>query len=64
VNSRVEHQGQQELVQMFNNCAAKTNDTAWRIVRRKSAGDVSGAIATAMVVHKLSMPISRPQIYG
>jgi hypothetical protein len=62
VNSRVEHQGQQELVQMFNNCAAKTNDTAWRIVRRKSAGDVSGAIATAMVVHKLSMPISKPQI--
>lgn len=62
VNNRVEHQGQAELVSMFNNCAAKTNDTAWRIVRRKSAGDVSGAIATAMVVHKLSAPISKPQI--
>ncbi|CAB4180425.1 hypothetical protein UFOVP1039_28, partial [uncultured Caudovirales phage] len=59
-----EHQGQAELVQMFNNCAAKTSDQAWRIVRRKSAGDVSGAIATAMVVHKLSMPISKPQIFA
>jgi phage terminase large subunit-like protein len=64
VNNRVEHQGQAELVQMFNNCAAKTSDQAWRIVRRKSAGDVSGAIATAMVVHKLSMPISKPQIFA
>lgn len=63
VNNRVEHQGQAELVQMFNNCAAKTNDQAWRIIRRKSAGDVSGAIAVAMAVHKLSMPISKPAVY-
>jgi hypothetical protein len=43
--------GQENWIQQMNNCAAKTNDSAWRIVKRKSAGDVSGAIATAMVVH-------------
>lgn len=62
VNNRVVHSGQAELVQQFNNCAAKVNDTAWRIVKRKSAGDVSAPIGVAMVVSKLSQPISKPQI--
>ena len=51
---RLVHAGQENWIQQMNNCAAKTNDSAWRIVKRKSAGDVSGAIATAMVVHLLS----------
>ena len=62
VNNRVVHSGQAELIQQFNNCAAKVNDTAWRIVKRKSAGDVSAPIGVAMVVSKLSQPISKPQI--
>jgi phage terminase large subunit-like protein len=62
VNNRVVHSGQTELIQQFNNCAAKVNDTAWRIVKRKSAGDVSAPIGIAMVVSKLSQPISKPQI--
>jgi phage terminase large subunit-like protein len=62
VNGRVVHSGQAELVAQFNNCAAKVNDTAWRIVKRKSAGDVSAPIAVAMVVSKLSQPMSKPQI--
>lgn len=62
-NLRLVHQGQPEWVMSMNNCAMKTNDAGWRIVRRKSAGDVTVAIATAMCVHLLSKPISVPQIY-
>ena len=62
-NLRLVHQGQPEWLSSMNNCAMKTNDAGWRIVRRKSAGDVTIAIATAMCVHMLSKPISVPQIY-
>jgi phage terminase large subunit-like protein len=62
VNHRVVHSGQVELVAQFNNCAAKQNESAWRIVKRKSAGDVSAPIGIAMVVSKLSQPQSKPMI--
>lgn len=62
-NLRLLHSGQPEWVNSMNNCAAKTNDAGWRIIRRKSAGDVTAAISTAMVVHLLSKPISTPKIY-
>ena len=61
-NLRLVHSGQPEWVAHMNNCAAKTNDAGWRIIRRKSAGDVTAAIATAMVVHELNKPQSKPQI--
>lgn len=61
-NLRLVHSGQPEWVAHMNNCAAKTNDAGWRIVRRKSAGDVTAAIATAMVVHELSKPMSVARI--
>ena len=41
INSRVVHQGQTELIAHLNNCAMKTNDAGWRIIRRKSAGSMS-----------------------
>ena len=62
-NMRIVHSGQPEWVQSMNNCAAKYNDSSWRIIRRKSAGDVTAAISTAMCVHLLSKPISVPMIY-
>ena len=64
VNHKVVHNGQDELIQQFNNCAAKVNDSAWRIVKRKSAGDVSAPISIAMVVSHLMKPQSVPQIYA
>jgi phage terminase large subunit-like protein len=64
VNKRLVHSGQENWVQQMNNCAAKTNDSSWRIVKRKSAGDVSGAISTAMVVHVLSKPQQVAAIYS
>jgi hypothetical protein len=63
-NLRLLHMGQESWVQSMNNCAAKQNDSSWRIIRRKSAGDVTSSIATAMCVHLLSKPISVPMIYA
>ena len=62
VNHRVVHNGQAELIQQMNNCAAKVNDSAWRIIKRKSAGDISAPIGLAMVVSKLMLPAPKPQI--
>jgi phage terminase large subunit-like protein len=62
-NLRLVHSGQPEWVNSMNNCAAKTNDAGWRIIRRKSAGCVAASISTAMVVHMLSKPISIPKIF-
>ena len=62
VNRRLLHNGQDELVNSINSCAAKETDAGWRIVRRKSAGDVTAAIALAMVVHQLQKPQIKPQI--
>jgi len=64
VNARVVHNGQAELIQQMNNCAAKVNDSAWRIIKRKSAGDISAPIGLAMVVSKLMIPQPKPQIYS
>jgi phage terminase large subunit-like protein len=64
VNARVVHNGQAELIQQMNNCAAKVNDSAWRIIKRKSAGDISAPIGLAMVVSKLMIPIPKPAIYS
>ena len=64
VNHRVVHNGMPELIQQFNNCAAKVNDSAWRIIKRKSAGDISAIIGVAMVVSKLMLPEPKPQIYS
>jgi len=61
---RLVHAGQENWIQQMNNCAAKTNDSSWRIVKRKSAGDVSGAISTAMVVHVLYKPQQVAAIYS
>jgi phage terminase large subunit-like protein len=64
VNHRVVHNGMPELIQQFNNCAAKVNDSAWRVVKRKSAGDISAIIGVSMTVSKLMLPEPKPQIYS
>jgi phage terminase large subunit-like protein len=63
-NGRMVHSGMPDLVQHLNNCAAKTNDAGWRIIRRKSAGDVTAAISLAMVVSQLSKPQRTAQIFA
>jgi phage terminase large subunit-like protein len=61
-NLRVVHNGQKSLLEQFQNTAAKTNDSAWRIIKRRSSGDISAPIGLAMVVSKLMIPTPKPQI--
>jgi len=63
-NGRLVHSGQTALIEHMQNCAAKTNDSSWRIVRRKSAGPVDIAIGLAMVVHVLVEPQEEAKIYS
>jgi phage terminase large subunit-like protein len=63
VNHRVVHNGQEELIRQMNNAAAKVNDSSWRIVKRKSAGDISAPIGLAMVVSMLMKPQQTAAIY-
>jgi phage terminase large subunit-like protein len=64
ITHKVVHNGQADLIQQMNNCAAKVNDAAWRIVKRKSAGDISAPIALAMVVSMLMKPQQVAAIYA
>ena len=63
-NNRIRHSGQDQLVQQMANCAARTNDSSWRIVRRKSAGAVDIPIGLAMVVHVLAQPVGEVKVYS
>jgi phage terminase large subunit-like protein len=64
ITHKVVHNGQANLIQQMNNCAAKVNDAAWRIVKRKSAGDISAPIGLAMVVSMLMKPQQVAAIYA
>ena len=64
VNHRMVHNGQQSLIDQFDSVAAKINDSAWRIIKRKSAGDISAPISIAMIVSKLSKPQQIAAIYS
>ncbi len=44
----------------LNNCAAKTNDAGWRIIRRKSAGDVINCRCT-LGYEAVREPNGKPQ---
>lgn len=62
-HKRIAHSGQPILDTHVNGCAAKpTRDGGWRIVRRGSTGDISAAVALAMVVHQANQPQSSPII--
>ena len=63
VNQRMIHNGQKSLIDQFSNVAAKVNDSAWRIIKRKSAGDISAPISIAMIVSKLMQPQQTAAIY-
>jgi phage terminase large subunit-like protein len=58
------HNGQEEFVSQMFNVAAKENDSGWRIVKRKSAGDISAPISAAMIIHQLVKPQTVPRIFA
>lgn len=63
VTKRMVHNGQRDIIEQFSNVAAKISDSAWRIVKRKSAGDISIPISVAMIIWKLTKPQQTPSIY-
>jgi hypothetical protein len=48
----------------MQNCAAKTNDGGWRLIRRKSAGPIDIAIGLAMVISVLAQPLEEAKIFA
>ena len=61
-NNRIVHMGQESFDAQMDACAAKQNDSGWRLVRRASAGDISAPISLAMIVHKMQEPQSNPMV--
>lgn len=64
VSKRMVHNGQRDFLEQFDNVAAKVSDSAWRIVKRRSAGDISAPISIAMIVWKLTKPQQSAMIYS
>jgi phage terminase large subunit-like protein len=62
-NRRIVHAGQPALDQDMNNVAAKSNDAAWRIIRKRSSGSVTGSIGMAMLVMNLTQPVTEAKVY-
>ena len=62
-HNRIEHGDEYELSESVNSCAMRTTDSGWRIVRRKSAGEVAAAIAAAMVIWYANKPQAIAAIY-
>jgi phage terminase large subunit-like protein len=63
-NKRVVHGDQQALNESMDNVAAKSNDQAWRIIRKKSSGSVAAPISMAMLALHLSKPMIEAKIYA
>jgi len=64
VSKRMVHNGQRDLLEQFESVAAKVSDSAWRIVKRRSAGDISAPISIAMIIWKLTKPQQTAMIYS
>jgi hypothetical protein len=64
VSKRMVHNGQRDLLEQFESVAAKVSDSAWRIVKRRSAGDISAPISIAMIIWKLTKPQQSAMIYS
>ena len=64
VSKRMVHNGQRDLLEQFDSVAAKVSDSAWRIVKRRSAGDISAPISIAMIIWKLTKPQQVAAIYS
>lgn len=62
-NRRVVHGNQEALNEAMDNVAAKSNDSAWRIVRKKSSGSVAAPIGMAMLALHLTKPVSEAKVY-
>jgi phage terminase large subunit-like protein len=63
-NRRIVHGDQSALNEAMDNVAAKSNDSAWRIIRKKSSGSVAAPIGMAMLALHLTKPVSEAKVYS
>lgn len=63
-NRRVVHGDQESLNEAMDNVAAKSIDSGWRIVRKKSSGSVAAPIGMAMLALHLTKPVSEAKVYS
>ena len=63
-NKRLVHGDQPALNEAMDNVAAKSNDAAWRIVRKKSKKSVAAPISAAMLMLHLSKPVAEAKVYS
>ena len=61
---KIVHASQPSLDLQIKSCGVKETDSSWRLVRRKSSGDISAPIALAMIVHKMYEPVSDAKVYS
>lgn len=57
------HKKETTLVDAVNSCSSKISENGWRLVRRRSAGEICAAICAAMVSWQASAPQNKPVIY-
>mgnify|MGYP006404453101 FL=1 len=62
-NRRIVHGGQPYLDEAMNNAAAKSTDSAWRVVRKKSMGSITPVIGMAMLAAHLTKPVAEAKVY-
>lgn len=62
-NRRVVHGDQPALNEAMDSVAAKSNDSAWRVIRKKSKGSVASVIGMCMLALHLDKPISEAKVY-
>jgi phage terminase large subunit-like protein len=62
-NKRLVHGDQEALNLAMDNVAAKSNDAAWRIIRKKSSGSVAAPISAAMLMLHLTKPLPEAKVY-
>jgi phage terminase large subunit-like protein len=63
-NKRLVHGDQEALNLSMDNVAAKSNDAAWRIIRKKSSGSVAAPISAAMLMLHLTKPLPEAKVYS
>jgi phage terminase large subunit-like protein len=57
------HKNEKVLVEAVNSCSSKLSENGWRLVRRRSSGEICAAICAAMVSWQASTPQAKPVIY-
>lgn len=63
-NKRLVHGDQEAFNISMDNVAAKSNDAAWRIIRKKSSGSVAAPISAAMLMLHLTKPLPEAKVYS